>query len=164
MENSSKKFPLILVLDNVRSLFNVGAVFRSADGAGVEKIILAGLTPTPPRHEIEKTALGATKTVLWEYLVQLKAYLTAQKKAGFCLAALEQTKSSQNLFKSKLEFPLILIAGHEREGVQPEILDLCDLHLEIPMCGQSAHSLNVSSAVSIALYEARRQYDSTSQS
>ena len=150
--------PLILVLHNVRSLHNVGAIFRSADGADVKQIILSGLTPTPPRHEISKTALGATESISWQYLRDLAPKLKELKKAGYSIAALEQTSSAKNFYTQKVKLPLVLIVGHEREGIEKEILELCDLQLELPMLGKNAHSLNVSNATSIALYELVRRF------
>ena len=150
--------PVIVVLDNVRSLHNVGAIFRSSEAAGVQKIVLGGLTPVPPRHEIEKTALGATQTLQWQHVKDLIPYLNELKEEGYALYALEQTEAARNLLQTKLSFPLALIVGHEREGVEPEILQAVPNHLEIPMRGTGVHSLNVSAATSIALYESVRQF------
>lgn len=152
MTTSSQRLPVIVALNNIRSLYNVGAIFRSADGVNAEGILLGGLTPRPPRHEIEKTALGATHTVPWEYAADLKAALLEHKKKGYTIYALEQTEKSTNLFETKIQFPCVVVAGHEREGVEQEILDVCDGHVELPMLGESAKSLNVSTATSIVLY------------
>lgn len=144
--------PVVIALNNVRSLYNVGAIFRSADGVNAEGIILGGLTPTPPRHEIEKTALGATHTVPWEYAQDLRQALATYREKGYALYALEQTERSTNLFATELRFPCVIVAGHEREGVEQGVLDMCDGHVELPMLGESAKSLNVSTATTVALY------------
>ena len=159
LPTSSKVLPLILALNNIRSLHNVGALFRSADAVKLERICLGGLTPTTPRHEIEKTALGATVTVKWEYQSSLKSALTEYKAAGYTIYALEQTSRATSLFSTPLQFPCVLIAGHEREGVEADVLDLCDQHLFIPMYGTSAHSLNVSTSTTVALYHFRTSFD-----
>jgi 23S rRNA (guanosine2251-2'-O)-methyltransferase len=147
------KLPVIIALNNVRSLHNVGAIFRSADAVNAERIILGGLTPVPPRHEIEKTALGATKTVAWEYCKDLRPKLLELKKKGYSIYALEQSTHSQDIFLTALNHPAVLVVGHEREGVENTVLNLCDAHLHIPMLGKSAHSLNVSTATTVALYQ-----------
>lgn len=154
----SQPLPLVLVLHNVRSLHNVGAAFRTADGAGIERMLLSGLTATPPRTEIEKTALGATRTVPWEYVGHLLPVLDSYRQRGYCICALEQSDRSVPLQQSDLPFPMVLIVGHERVGVEPEILAACDVHAELPMRGESAHSLNVSVATGIALYELGRRF------
>jgi tRNA G18 (ribose-2'-O)-methylase SpoU len=150
--------PVIIVLDNVRSLHNVGAIFRTADAVDLKEIVLAGITPSPPRFEIDKTALGAVKSVAWQYLCDPKPYLLSLKAQGFKILALEQTKQAVSLYKENPTFPLVLIVGHEREGVEKELLAICDDHLFIPMNG-TVHSLNVSNASAVALYELRRKYE-----
>jgi len=147
---------LVLALDNVRSLHNVGAIFRSADGAGVSRIVLGGLTPTPPRHEISKTALGACESVPWEYCRDLVKCISELKLRGYTVYALELTPTAVPIFDVKLNEPAVLIVGHEREGVQTEILALCDVHLSLPMHGKCV-SLNVATATGVAVYEFYRQ-------
>lgn len=154
----NSKIPLVLVLDNVRSLYNVGAILRTAEAAGIEEVILSGLTPAPPRTEIDKTSLGALKTLKCRYVRDFKSEALSYLEKGYTLAALEQTETSINPFEYTIPFPLVLVVGHEREGVQSEILTLCSLHLELPMLGTSVHSLNVSTATGIALYECLRQF------
>lgn len=154
---NTPRLPLILVVENVRSLHNIGAIFRSADAAGVEQIILTGLTATPPRHEIEKTALGATQSVPWTHVVDPLPTLRSLKERGYTVAALEQTPTACDLYTCPVSFPLALIVGHERMGVSAETLAVCDYHLELPMHGHSAHSLNVSTATTVALYELGRR-------
>lgn len=149
--------PVILVLNNVRSLHNVGAIFRTADAVDLKEIILAGITPSPPRFEIDKTALGAVESVNWQYLSDPKPYIFSLKSQGFKILALEQTKQAVSIYEKTLAFPLVLIVGHEREGVEKELLAICDEHLFIPMNG-TVHSLNVSNASAVALYELRRKY------
>jgi len=156
--NTSTTLPVIVALNNIRSLHNVGAIFRSADAVKAEGILLAGLTPTPPRHEIEKTALGATKTVPWEYVANLSKRLREYQQAGYAVCALEQTPRSQSLFECTIPFPCVLVVGHEREGVEAEVLTLATHHFDLPMRGHSAHSLNVSTATTVALYECLRQH------
>jgi len=146
---------VIVALNNIRSLHNVGAIFRCADAVAAEKIILGGLTPVPPRDEISKTALGATETVQWEHSANLVKTLLELKEQGFTICALEQTPRSTSLFTTQAPEKVVLVVGHEREGVEQSVLDICDFHLEIPMYGKSAHSLNVSTATAIALYALR---------
>ncbi len=143
---------MIIALNNIRSLHNVGAIFRCADAVAAEMVLLGGLTPVPPRDEIEKTALGATKTVKWEYSANLSTELKKLKLDGYTVYALEQTPCSTSIFETRFSEKVVLIVGHEREGVEQSILDLCDFHVEIPMYGKSAKSLNVSTATSVALY------------
>lgn len=147
---------LILVLNNIRSLLNVGAIFRTADATAVSQIILTGLTPTPPRPEIDKTALGTQNTVPWQYFADGVEAIQSIKKPKLIIA-LEQTAKSENLFDWTIpphfQGNLVLIIGHEREGIEPKILNLADVHLEIPMFGHSAKSLNVATATGIALYD-----------
>jgi 23S rRNA (guanosine2251-2'-O)-methyltransferase len=124
----------------------------------VQQIILGGLTPVPPRHEISKTALGGVEAVPWQYCKDLSSLLPKLKRDTYTIAALELTSTSQNIFTSKLPFPLALLVGHEREGVEESLLQQCDIHLELPMHSNDIHSLNVSNATSVALYEAIRQF------
>lgn len=149
-----KKLPKIyLILDNIRSMENVGSIFRTCDAAGVSKLILTGITPRPPRKEIDKTALGAVDTVEWESEENLEFIIYNLKKQGFKIIALEQDSRSipYTEFQSD-DVSVALIVGSETEGVQEEILDLCDTIIEIPMHGEK-NSLNVSVATGIALYQ-----------
>lgn len=147
---------IYLVLNNIRSLLNVGAIFRTADAAAVSKILLTGLTPTPPRPEIDKTALGSQNTLSWQYFADSIEAIDSIEKPRLVIA-LEQTEKSQNLFDWPLpdnfQANLILIVGHEREGIELKLLDIADIHLKIPMYGKSAKSLNVATATGIGLYE-----------
>jgi 23S rRNA (guanosine2251-2'-O)-methyltransferase len=155
---NSPKLPLILVLDNIRSLHNVGSIFRSSDAFGIEKIYLCGYTGTPPNPEIRKTALGATETVQWEAFKEISPLLQQLKQAGWTIAAVEQTDQSIPVqsFQTPLEKGLVLILGNEVEGVQEEALRLCDYSLEIPQFG-TKHSLNVAVAAGIVLFTLRKQ-------
>jgi 23S rRNA (guanosine2251-2'-O)-methyltransferase len=156
------KKKLFLVLHDIRSAYNVGAIFRSADGAGVNKIYLSGYTPSPPdknkNHKtqadkmIEKTALGAERNVSWEKCENPYELLKKFKKEKVNIVALEKTDASLEIKKFKANFPLALILGSEVEGVSEEILKKCDAIVSIPMRG-SKESLNVSVAAGIAMYE-----------
>src|SRR3989344_1716960 len=130
--------PCSLILDNIRSAYNVGSIFRTADAAGVGKIYLCGITPTPAN----KTALGAEATVPWEYNAQTWRLLQRLKREGVHLYALEQSSGSKNLFAFKPKFPCALILGHERKGVSASLTKYLDATIEIPMYG-TKESLNV---------------------
>ena len=152
----SDRLPFVGLLDNVRSLYNVGSIFRTSDGALIRKLILTGFTPPPPRREIEKTALGSTRSIPWEYHSSPAEPLRQLKAEGFRLCSLEQTDSSIPYTKLKREqFPLCLIVGNEINGVSADVLSLCDLSVEIPMFG-TKHSLNVAVAYGIVLFELSR--------
>jgi len=146
------KKDIYVLLNNIRSLHNVGSIFRTSDGAGVKKIFLCGQTGYPPREEISKTALGAEDCVPWEYYIDPLDCIKMLKKKGIRIVALEQTKKSVDYRKLKPKYPLCLIVGHEIDGVSDKILKLCDSIIEIPMKGKK-QSLNVSVAFGIAVYE-----------
>lgn len=146
------KKQIYLVLHNIRSAHNVGSIFRTADAAGVSKIYLCGYTPTPENIKVEKTALGAEKTVPWEQHKQTWRLLAKLKKEGIKIVALEQTPKSVDYRKFKPKFPMILVLGNEVSGLSKEILKYADKIIAIPMYGQK-ESLNVSVAVGIALYK-----------
>ncbi|TAH27475.1 MAG: TrmH family RNA methyltransferase [Cytophagales bacterium] len=133
------------VLDNIRSLNNVGSVFRTADSFLAEKLYLCGITGTPPHRDIHKTALGATETVEWEYHEDILGLITNLKKLGYLIVALEQTTTSVSLndFEPTLEDKYVFILGNEVEGVSDDVLSLCNNVIEIPQFG-TKHSLNVS--------------------
>lgn len=145
------KQKLIIVLNNIRSRENVGSIFRTADAAGVSKIYLCGITPTPPHEKISKTALGAETYVPWEYYKQTWRLLENLKKEGVNIVALEQTKESVDLFKFKPKFPACLVLGNEVNGLSPQILKYCDKKISIPMYGKK-ESLNVAVAAGVAIY------------
>jgi 23S rRNA (guanosine2251-2'-O)-methyltransferase len=150
------RVPLIVLVDNVRSLYNVGSIFRTSDGAMIEKLILAGFTPHPPRKEIEKTALGSTKSVPWEYTKHPIETIQRLKERGYKICCLELTDKSIHYNDIKTsDFPICLVIGNEISGVSKEVLELCDLAIEIPMYGIK-QSLNVAVAYGIAVFELAR--------
>ena len=143
-----------LILPNIRSCHNVGAMFRCADACGVTKIFLVGYTPTPPRPEIAKVALGAETWVPWQKRKDLKLLITSLQKKGVCVVALEKTGASQGVGewqKDKHASGVALIVGNEVDGISPDILTLCDAVCHIPMVGKK-ESLNVSVAAGIGMY------------
>ncbi len=148
--NTLPKF--ILILPNIRSGHNVGAIFRTADGAGVDKLYLTGYTPCPPHVQIDKVSLGAEKWMPWEYRKQTGKLLKELKQMGYNIVALEQTKTSQDIFGFQPQFPLALVLGNEKTGVSKALLKYCDQAIEIPMHGKK-NSLNVSVATGIAMYQ-----------
>lgn len=157
---SENKFPFVVLLNNIRSMHNIGSVFRTSDASCIEKVYITGYTAQPPRDEINKTALGATETVDWEYYKDPKECIHQLKNDGYILAALEQSKSSIDFYEYDLpKQKICLILGNEVFGVDQELLDLCDVHLEIPMFGMK-HSLNVSVAYGIAIFELIKKYNS----
>ncbi|MFA5512649.1 MAG: RNA methyltransferase [Candidatus Kapaibacterium sp.] len=156
--SNAAKHPIILMLYNIRSLYNVGSLFRTADSALIEKLILCGYTPHPPRKEIEKTALGAVDTVNWEYYKDTCEAVNVYKAKGYKIAALEITSNSRKYNDLHSEdFPLCIIAGNELSGVSDDVLEMCDYSLEIPMYGVK-HSLNVSVAAGISVFAAVEAY------
>lgn len=142
----------VLILPNIRSAHNVGAIFRTADGAGVDKIYLTGYTPRPPHPRLDKVSLGAEKSVPWEGVAQAGRLVKKLKFEGYKIVALEQTKNSVNIYKWTPVFPLALIVGNEKTGVSKSLLNLCDTAVELPMLGKKK-SLNVSVAVGVAMYQ-----------
>ncbi|MBI2068894.1 MAG: RNA methyltransferase [Candidatus Yanofskybacteria bacterium] len=145
------KKEIYLILDNIRSRENVGSIFRTADAAGVSKIYLCGITPTPPHEKISKTALGAEMYVPWEYCKRAADILKKLKKQKIKIVALEQTPKSVDIFEYRPKFPLALVLGNEVKGLSPQILKYCDKKISIPMYGKK-ESLNVSVATGVALY------------
>jgi len=155
------RLPVTVILDNVRSLYNVGSIFRTSDGALIQKLILSGFTPHPPRKEIEKTALGATKSIPWEYYPSPLAAVDALKSDGYRVCCLELTTESIPYFSvGKADFPLCLIIGNEISGVSKELISECDSGFEIPMFG-TKQSLNVAVAYGIAVFELSRIWRGT---
>lgn len=149
-----KKSPIVLVLDNVRSLNNVGSAFRTADAFRIEKIYLCGITGTPPHRDIQKTALGATESVEWEYCLNTLEAVDKLKNAGYQISALEQVDNSKMLndFLPERGQKYALIFGNEVFGVEEEVLKACDHILEIPQLG-TKHSLNISVSLGIAVWD-----------
>ncbi len=151
---SSEKSPLIIIADNVRSMHNVGSIFRTSDAFLVEKIYLCGITPTPPHREIQKTALGATESVDWQYVENTLDVINQLKKEGWTILALEQTTNSVMLDELKVEKgeKIAIVLGNEVEGVNQEVINLCDKAVEIPQFG-TKHSFNVSVSCGIMLWQ-----------
>jgi tRNA G18 (ribose-2'-O)-methylase SpoU len=149
-----KKSPIVLVLDNVRSLNNVGSAFRTADAFRIEKIYLCGITGTPPHRDIQKTALGATESVEWEYCLNTMEAVDKLKNSGYQISALEQVDNSKMLndFLPEGGHKYALIFGNEVFGVEEEVLKACDHILEIPQLG-TKHSLNISVSLGIAVWD-----------
>lgn len=150
---TAAKYPVVVVLDNVRSMHNVGSVFRSADAFAIEKIFLCGFTPQPPHRDIHKTALGATDTVAWQYYSQTLDAVLLLKAQGYTIVAVEQTNQSTLLpqFHWDGQQSLAIIFGNEVTGVSDEVLALCELAIEIPQWG-TKHSINISVAAGIVMY------------
>lgn len=153
-----EKFPLVIILDNIRSMHNVGSIFRTSDAFAVEKIFLCGITAQPPHKEIEKTALGATETVDWQYYKNTKDLVTLLKQENYKIYAIEQTDEPQKLTQFEFSSPqrYAIVMGNELFGVDEEVLSLCDGAIEIPQVGVK-HSLNVSVAAAIVIWEFFRQ-------
>ncbi len=149
--------PVSVLLDNVRSLYNVGAFFRTADAAGIEKLYLCGITGRPPKRAIAKTALGAEETVPWEHSWDALPLLGAARARGCELAAVETSVHAVDLFDWAPRFPVCVVFGHEVDGIQPPLSALCDTHVRIPMLG-AKHSLNVATAGGVVIYELLRKY------
>lgn len=150
------KLPIIIVLDNIRSLSNVGAVFRTADAFRIGELYLCGITACPPHREIHKTALGADETVKWQYFESTEAACKALKDKGYKIFAVEQIEGSKELQDFKFEPNSALIMGNEVEGVSDEVLPYCDGAIELPQEG-TKHSLNVSVCAGIVMWEVFRQ-------
>ncbi len=151
---SATKSPIIVVLDNIRSMHNVGSVFRTADGFLVEAIFLCGITPQPPHRDINKTALGATDSVDWMYFSTTAEAVTKLKQNGYLVYAVEQTEGSISLehFLFNEEDKIAVVFGNEVEGVGNEVLPMTNGSIEIPQQGMK-HSLNISVAAGIVLWE-----------
>ncbi len=150
------RLPVAVLLDDVRSLYNVGAFFRTADAAGAEKLYLCGITARPPHPGIAKTALGAERTVPWEHSWDPLETVAALRGQGYEIAAVETSPGAVDLFEWQPAFPVCLVFGHEVEGVRPALAEACGTHVRIPMLG-SKHSLNVATAGGVALYELLRK-------
>lgn len=159
--HKSRKLPLTVVLDNVRSQNNIGSVFRTADAFRIEHIALCGICSTPPHREIHKTALGAEESVAWSYHENTGACVRQLKGQGYSVYAVEQVSDSIKLDTLGADNSLsgdsiAIVFGNEIEGVQDEVLRLCDGSLEIPQFG-TKHSLNVSCAAAIVIWEMFKQ-------
>lgn len=153
-----EKLPVCLVLDNVRSLHNVGSAFRTADAFRIEKIFLTGITGTPPHREIHKTALGATESVAWEHVEKPQEAVQQLKSQGYKIIVVEQTDMSIPLqhFSPVREEKLCLVFGNEINGVSEEVIELADQAIEIPQAG-TKHSLNISVCVGIVVWDVNQK-------
>ena len=151
---TSKKTPLIVVLDNIRSLNNIGSVFRTSDAFLIEKIYLCGITATPPNKDIHRTALGATESVVWEYAEDTLTLVQRLKKSNIKVLAIEQAENSTklNVFQPIESETYAIVMGNEVKGVQQEVVNASDLCLEIPQLG-TKHSLNISVTTGIVLWD-----------
>jgi tRNA G18 (ribose-2'-O)-methylase SpoU len=154
-----QRIPLVIVLENIRSLYNVGSIFRTSDAIAVERLVLTGFTGTPPRKEIEKTALGATQSVPWSYQKNSIEAIHHLKDEGYKIAVLEHCDQTQNVFEYAWKDKLALVLGNEVFGVTDEVVEEADVALEIPMYGVK-QSLNVSVAFGIAVYALRQNFRS----
>ena len=150
------KSKVVVVLDNVRSMHNVGSVFRPADAFLIQSVYLCGYTPKPPHRDIQKTALGATETVEWHYVSSTMEAVNLLKEKGYKIFAVEQAEGSVSLEKFNPEDNIAVIFGNEVEGVDVEVLKHCDACIEIPQFG-TKHSLNISVAAGIVLWEITRK-------
>lgn len=148
------KLKICVILDNVRSMNNIGSVFRTCDAFLIEKIILCGITATPPHNEIRKTALGATESVYWEYYKDTSEPVQQYINEGYVIIAVEQTENAVLLSEFKIEKnkKYVLIFGNEVKGVEQNIVNMCNLSIEIPQEG-TKHSLNISVSAGIVLWE-----------
>lgn len=157
----SEKMPLTVVVDNVRSLNNIGSIFRTSDGFAVEKVMLCGISATPPSPEIHKTALGAEDSVAWEYFANTSDAIDVLKKEGATVCCLEQVIDSVSLEQFTPDFKdgshYAFVVGNEVDGVDPEIVDRCDICLEIPQLG-TKHSLNVAVSAGITMWHFFQHY------
>lgn len=155
-----KKLPVYVLLNSIRSNYNVGAIFRTSDGAMIEKLYLSGYTPCPPKKEVLKTALGSNESVSWEYVKDAKSVIGRLKNEGVKIIALELTDSSSPYYQINInDFPICLVVGNEITGVSQELLELCDASIEIPQYGIK-QSLNVAVAYGIAIFEMRKIFNS----
>jgi 23S rRNA (guanosine2251-2'-O)-methyltransferase len=154
---SGLRLPVRLLLHDVRSIYNVGAFFRTADGAGIDRLLLSGITARPPHNAINKTALGAEARVLWEAVDDPATAVQMLRADGYEIAAIETSVRALDLFDWHPQFPVCVLFGHEVDGLAPALLELCDAHVRIPMLGLK-HSLNVASAGAVVMYELLRKY------
>ncbi|MXV38753.1 TrmH family RNA methyltransferase [Flavobacteriaceae bacterium Ap0902] len=153
------KIPVIILCDNIRSMHNVGSIFRTADAFNIEKVYLCGITATPPHKEIRKTAIGATESVEWEYTKDAVEVVKSLKENHYIPLAVEQVDKSVMLndYIVDIDGKYLLILGNEVEGVQQELIDLCPAALEIPQSG-TKHSLNVSVCAGVVLWEFYKKF------
>lgn len=151
------RLPAAMLLDNVRSMYNVGSFFRTADGVKLEELLLAGITACPPKKQITKTALGAEETVPWRHAREAREFVQELRRRGFEIAAIETSLHSVDVFDWAPRFPVCVLFGHEVDGLSPALLEICDTHVRLPMLGRK-HSLNVATAGGVVAYELLRKY------
>lgn len=154
---SLERIPVVALIENIRSMHNVGSIFRSSDGARIRQLILSGFTPVPPRPEISKTALGSTESVPWMYTENSVKKINELKQNGYTIYTVEQTTESKIYTDVVYQFPLCFIMGNEVDGVSEDLVKMTDFAIEIPMLGIK-HSLNVSVAYGIILYYILSKY------
>jgi 23S rRNA (guanosine2251-2'-O)-methyltransferase len=152
-----RPIPVSVLLHNVRSLYNVGAFFRTMDAAGCDKLYLTGITGRPPHRSLEKTALGAEETVAWEHHPEPGLLIRQLREQGAEIAAIETSVHATDLYDWRPRFPVCVLFGHEVDGLAEPLLALCDTHIRIPMLGRK-HSLNVATAGGVVIYELLRKY------
>ncbi len=153
----ARNLPVRVLLDNVRSMYNVGSFFRTMDGVGAAKLHLSGITGRPPKSAISKTALGAEESVPWEYASDPVPMVRQLHQQGLEIVALETRVGAVDLFDWTPRFPVCLMFGHEVDGLQPALLEMADTFVRLPMLGRK-HSLNVATAGGVVLYELLRKY------
>jgi len=151
------RLPAAVLLDNVRSMYNVGSFFRTADATGLEKLYLCGITAHPPKSAISKTALGAEESVPWQHSAKALETIAELRERGYEIAAVETSLHSLDLFDWQPKFPVCVLFGHEVDGISPDLLAMADTHVRLPMLGRK-HSLNVATAGGVVLYELLRKY------
>ena len=157
---NKEKTPIVVVLDNIRSLNNIGSVFRTADAMAIEAVYLCGITAQPPHREINKTALGATESVNWKYFEKTETAVSSLKEEGYTVLSIEQTEGSiyLNDFNVEKGQKLALVFGHEVYGVEQDIIDLSDAVIEIPQKG-TKHSLNISVSAGVVLWDLSSKFE-----
>jgi tRNA G18 (ribose-2'-O)-methylase SpoU len=161
VDGANAGLPIVVVLDNVRSLYNTGAFFRTADACGIERLVLCGITPRPDQgrkqqRAIGKTALGAELTVPWEYHAVTADALSAYADGGYRIVAVETSTDAIDLYTWTPSWPICLVFGHEKDGVTESLAPRIQTHVRIPMLGEK-HSLNVATAGGVVLYELLRR-------
>jgi len=159
---TSSRLPVIVILDNIRSLYNTGAFFRTADACAIERLVLCGITPRPDqgrrqRHSIAKTALGAEEAVPWEHESHTSVAVAKAAAAGYHVAAVETSPDAVDLYDWTPAWPVCLVFGHETDGVEQAVAARIDTHVRIPMLGVK-RSINVATAAGVVLYELLRRH------
>lgn len=149
--------PVSVLLDSVRSLYNVGAFFRTLEAAGGQHLYLAGISATPPHARLAKTALGAEAIVPWSHVADVTSTVDALQRQGVTVAAVETSSRAIDLYDWRPRFPVCVVFGHEVDGLPRPVVDACDVVVRIPMLGRK-HSLNVATAGGVVIFELLRQY------